>query len=591
MNSLILALTPILFVLILIVTPLVYLTLSTALHLGYSLGYLYLKIPPDGELYRTYVYRDSLVIALTGYDFGPIANTLILSSIVSTVSVLVATVTSVTCLSLSGAPRILLGYVAPLIASIPAPLISAYAIVHLFHRDFGLVNVILGELLGVRISLEGIAGVALYQIINFFPIAHLIVFTYMDSMDRSVVEAAYSLGSRGLSVVSRIVIPLSKPAILVAFSLTFVLSAEDLSGPIAFSRYNSARNVLSYQAYYDFISEYGYTVSVRAVTYVTLLSLIAVLVFITSWRYLKLYTYPIVSPAKLKVDLAPYKLPLLLVTILLVAVAVTPTILVLGYSITGGWFGSVTPRSLTPENYAMVLQNPYYARALLNTLAYVALALLITIPVAYTIAYSSVRSKSILSPIVEVSSVLPIVVPGIAVGIGYFALFHTFFKEIPPLDPMVNPAPYLVLAYASRRLTYAARPLVASIQKIPSSLEEQALNLGARLLRVIRTIILPLLLNPTIVGASIASIHMATEFSVSVVLAGGYGVSASHPSPVTPVILNSITYNSLSMHQMSALLVTTITLSIAISILLSLTLTWALSGLKFRDLMVLLRGY
>jgi ABC-type Fe3+ transport system permease subunit len=582
--------TPIAFTTLLLILPVAYVIGTLVVNVGSGLAYVYVKIPPDGELYRVYHVGGTRVVALTGYDFGPVANTFILASIVSIVSTGLALVTAVTCLSLRGPSRLLLGYIAPLVASIPAPLISAYAVIHLFHRDFGLINVVLGELLGFKISLEGIAGVAVYQILNFYPIAHLIILSYMELIDRRVVEVAYNLGGRGLGVVSRIVVPLAKPAILVSLSLVFILSADDLSGPIAFSRYNSARNVMAYIAYYDFISELGYTVSVRAVTYIAILTVTAVVVFLIAWRHLKSYLYPVASPTRIHLDLGLLKIPLLTATLVLTSLAVLPTLLVVGYSLTEGWFGSRTPLGVTVDNYLRVVSNQYYARALANTVAYTVIAVVIAAIIAHMAAYSSLRSNSRLSPLVEVLTVIPIVVPGIAVGIGYFHLFHSLFKSVPPLDPMVNPSLYLVLAYASRRLTYTSRPIIASLQKIPLSLEEQALNLGARALRVIRTIILPLTLNPMLVGVLLTALHVSTEFSVSVVLAGAYGVSASHPAPITPVILGALTYNPLSIHVMSALLIATLVASITASVAVMLVASAIVSGLGLKGVLVLARG-
>ncbi len=590
MSSLLLTLTPIAFITLLLLIPVTYTLGYLITSLGDGLAYVYIKIPPDGELYRIHRVGDVKIIALTGYDFGPVANTLILASTVSTVSTGLALITAVACLSLKGPFRLVLGYILPLIASIPTPLISAYAIVHLFHRDFGLANVLLEGLLDFRIALEGIAGVAVYQVLNLHPIAHLIMLSYMELIDRSVVEAAYGLGGRGLSVVFRILIPLAKPAILVSLSLTFILSAEDLSGPIAFSRYNSARNVMSYIAYYDFVSELGYTVSVRALTYIALLTIIAVAVFIAVWRYLKSYSYPVVSPARITLDLGLLRIPLVVLTLLLVSLATLPTLLVVGYSLTDGWFGSRAPASLTIDNYIRVVSNQYYARALINTTIYTVVAVILAVTIAYLAAYSSLRLKSRLSPLVEILTAIPIVIPGIAVGIGYFHLFHSMFRSVPPLDPMTNPSLYLVLAYASRRLTYASRPIVASLQKIPLSLEEQALNLGAGVSRTIRTVILPLTLNPMLVGALLTAIHVSTEFSVSVVLAGAHGVTASHPAPITPVILGSLTYNPLSIHVMSALLVTTLLVSTLTSVTVMLLVAAVTSGLGLKGVFTLTRG-
>jgi len=52
--------------------------------------------------------------------------------------------------------RWLIGYLIPLIASIPMPFLSAYAVIHIFHRDYGLLNQLLGLLgSGYRVAVDG----------------------------------------------------------------------------------------------------------------------------------------------------------------------------------------------------------------------------------------------------------------------------------------------------------------------------------------------------------------------------------------------------------------------------------------------------
>jgi len=66
-----LALIPIAFTTILLVIPVAYILASLITSLGDGLSYVYVKLPPDGELYRVYNMGSSTLLALTGYDFGP----------------------------------------------------------------------------------------------------------------------------------------------------------------------------------------------------------------------------------------------------------------------------------------------------------------------------------------------------------------------------------------------------------------------------------------------------------------------------------------------------------------------------------------
>jgi iron(III) transport system permease protein len=87
------------------------------------------------------------------------------------------------------------------------------------------------------------------------------------------------------------------------------------------------------------------------------------------------------------------------------------------------------------------------------------------------------------------------------------------------LDPVQNPLILLVLAYAVRRLPYVVRSAIAGFQQASISLEEAAQNLGARPLRALRRITLPLIGGHLFSGALLAFAFAMLEVSDSLVLA------------------------------------------------------------------------
>ncbi|MEM1732229.1 MAG: ABC transporter permease subunit [Desulfurococcaceae archaeon] len=592
-NGLNLALSlSIVFIFLFLITPVIYVFGYLLPHISECARYFYVKLPPDGEVFRIYETRDGPLISFTGLDFGPFLNSIFLSISSASVIVLAALLSSLTCLGLRGFPRLLMGYLIPFIAALPMPLLSGYAVLHLFHRDFGLLNnLVIKPLFGFKIAFEGIIGVFIYQVLNFYPIAHLILFTYMDSIDRVLIETALSLGDGGWGIIRKIILPLSKPAITATYSLIMILSLEDLGGPIVFSRYNSARNVLSYLAYYDFISEYGYTISLRSLAYVLTMCCIALLVFAFSWKSIKRSLYPIVSPSKVYIEYGGFtKAMMLFSTTLFHLLSLIIVLMIFGYSITNNWFGNLLPSRITMENYLGVLTNPYYSRAFLNTVIYSAVSVLLILVLSYVMAYGVYRSRSTLSAIIDSITGLPIAIPGIAVGIGYFTMFHGLFRGIPFMSPLSNPVPYLILAYTVRRFTYMYRPLSAGLQKVGVNMEEQSLSLGANPFKTALSITLPLIMGQLIAGSMITSLYVSTEFSTSVILVGGYGVMASHPAPITPVIFNSLIYNPLLVHITSALIVLTLLTSTSFSLVLVFLLVTSLSGVRAKNLVYMLSG-
>lgn len=551
---------------IFLVVPLIYLFISSMDPASLADIILSIKIPPSGALYTIYDYGDYRLIYIEGLDFGPLINSLILSAVVSLATLIMALYSVVASLSMSRS-RWFLSYLVPLLASIPMPFISAYAVIHLVHRDYGLINTFLGFLgSSYRISIDGVVGVALYQLIHFYPLTHLLLLSYAETINRDLVDASSNLGGRSLNTIYRILIPLMRPAILAAWSLVFILSLEDLVGPIAFSRHNYARNLLSYQAYIGFISEYGYLVSPRIASYVLIMLVIAILLLALFYRYISGSRFGIISPRRIYIEIPGVGGHILRISAssLLIA-SLAPNFMVLIYSLTEGWFSNPYPRGFVIDNYASLLTTPYYYRAIINTILYTAISSTLIMVIGYIASYISMRGSGGSSFLVEALSMTPLVVPGVAVGIAYYQLFHSVLRGS-WADPVYIPWIYLLATYTIRRLPYMVRPVEASLQRIPRSFEEASYNLGSSPSRTMWGISFPMSLGSISTGYVIASIQVATEVSTSLILIGSVSVSASHPSPITPLIASLIIYDPQLVHRASALLIFTLVSVIIVSI-------------------------
>jgi iron(III) transport system permease protein len=79
--------------------------------------------------------------------------------------------------------------------------------------------------------------------------------------------------------------------------------------------------------------------------------------------------------------------------------------------------------------------------------------------------------------------------------------------------------PFLILAYAVRRLPYVVRSAAAGLEQTSVALEEAGYNLGASRWRVTRKIVLPLLAANLAAGAILAFCFAMLEVSDSLILA------------------------------------------------------------------------
>jgi iron(III) transport system permease protein len=104
--------------------------------------------------------------------------------------------------------------------------------------------------------------------------------------------------------------------------------------------------------------------------------------------------------------------------------------------------------------------------------------------------------------------------PGIVLAFGYVVTYTGTF-----LDPLDNPVPLLVIAYAIRRLPYMVRSASAGLQQTSVSLEEASTTFGASRFYTLRKITMPLVMANLIAGGLLCFAYAMLDVSDSLILA------------------------------------------------------------------------
>jgi len=466
------------------------------------------------------VQRGGLTVAIFRWpDLGPLLNSLLLPLVVASVSTLVGLAYALL-VYLYRVPRLLAAL--PLLAYLPIPFVKVVALQRVLDPDLGLVNRVL-RLFGLAVRVEGLAAVALYQALAFFPFSYSILLSYASVLPREFTEGAYSLGSPPRVAATRVLIPLLRPAIYTSLALTYVLSLEDLEAPIIFEWYPDVRGLLSYRAYVHFISEVYVGFSTRAVGYTLIVLAVSLAVFAASARYLvavyRSFGAAMVRPPGVyRSRASPGVAPVLAVLTAFLALSLLPTLLALASAV-------VDPLTLRVTPSLHLLLDPTRVRSILNTVAYTALSLMLSLAVALPLAYKSSRGSRAQRAI-EALAVLPLSVPGVAVAYSYVEAFGSL-----PLSPFNSPWLYLVASYSLRRLPYVYVALRSTLSSIPRDYEEAAQVAGARPLRALLTTVAPIALLTSTYSLSLASVTIASEVSTSVTIGGlgptqGWGSTA-----------------------------------------------------------------
>jgi putative spermidine/putrescine transport system permease protein len=213
----------------------------------------------------------------------------------------------------------------------------------------------------------------------------------------------------------------------------------------------------------------------------------------------------------------------LLVCVMMVA----PMALLFRYSLNLYSPTELMVEALTGANYLAAVADPYYRDVLATTLEMAAgctaISLILAFPAAYTLARMGGRWKSTLTLL----TVFPLMVGNVVRSAGWMALLGNTGAVnaglralgIAPAQLMYTPGAVLA-GIVTVVLPYMILTLASVIESIPRSVEEAALNLGARPFTVFRRVVFPLSLPGVAAGCALVFILCMNAYATPVLLGG-----------------------------------------------------------------------
>ena len=432
------------------------------------------------------------------------------------------------------------------------PFVGAIGMKQLLGRS-GSVNALLFDLGAINqpIDFLGAGGfwlVVFLEAFSLYPIIYLNLVAAIANVDPAMEEAAINLGASAWTRFRRITLPLIRPGLFAGGTIVFVWSFTELGTPLMLE-YTQTTPVQIFNG----IKEMEASRQPYALTAVLLLATAAS--YAIGKFALGRKGYAMLAKASTGAgpkQLHGWKGYLAASAFALVAgIALLPHVGVICTSLVphGSWYGTVFPPTLSIEHYEHALEHPLASGAIKNSLAYAGVATIIDVVLGVLIARllirGTVRGRAVLDALV----MLPLAVPGLVMAFGLVAAslrwpfkgtapefltsalaflpsgWLTWIRDAPLaslgdiLGPSPNPVPFLILAYAVRRLPYVVRACAAGLEQTSVALEEAAANLGASKLYAMRRIVLPLLSANIAAGAILAFCFAMLEVSDSLILA------------------------------------------------------------------------
>lgn len=359
-------------------------------------------------------------------------------------------------------------------------------------------------------TIYGLHGIILVFSLKFFPFVYLMTESALRNINRSFEEAAENLGCSRWQRFYKITLPLVFPATSSGAILCFVLSIADFGTPSIIGR---DLRTLSTIAYNQYTSEMGGppTMAVSISMLMIVISMLAVFL----QRYLinkRRYAGSLTNLTVPKTLSGGYSWLVHGLCYGIVALATLPIAVVI-YTSFLQTNGPVFSGGFGLNSYARVIRE--VPDVIANTFKFSLLATLMITLVGGLLSYIIVRRESALSGLLDSVLMVPYVVPGVVMAIGFLLTFNT------GLFDLVGTASIIVLILFIRRLPYGVRATSAVLRQIKPSIEEAAISLGASPLKAFLKVTVPLMLPGVVAGAMMSFITAINELSSTLLLYTG----------------------------------------------------------------------
>jgi iron(III) transport system permease protein len=388
----------------------------------------------------------------------------------------------------------------------------------MFTPDTGLVNQLASQFLPVDnvLNIYSLPGMILVEGAQASPLAYLMIAGYLRSVDSSLEEAARVAGAGVRRTLRRITAPLGAPTLLGVLLLVLVRTIESFETPalIGVPARIPVFTSTIYLAIKDSPPKFG-----LASAYSTILIVITSVGVYLYGRVLRRGgQYATISgkgSSTTRLDLGRWRWVVTATVLAYACVVVVLPIAVLVWTSLLPSFAAPSAEAFGKiglQNFTRILSRPDFVTAVTNTAVLGLSSAVIVSLIALVLAWLTVRSKLRGMWILDSIASVPLVLPGIVMGMA----FLTVALNLPV--GLYGTMSILIMLHVTRFLPYGMRTASAGLVQVDAELEEAAAISGAGWLRRMWKINLPLVL-PTLFGGFLYSALLSVrELSGSIML-------------------------------------------------------------------------
>lgn len=357
-------------------------------------------------------------------------------------------------------------------------------------------------------SLYGWFGLILVLTVQSYPYAFATLLTGFKSMDRTLEEAALSLGESPSRVFRRVTLPMLLPALLAAGLLVFTHVINEFSIPAVLGL---RVPVMSVSIYNEFLSERGG----NPLVFSSMASVLIMVALLALWfqrsvmagRDFRMESGRAVPAAHASGSM---RIVIYALAVGFITISAIPLGSVLVSSVSEAAGPTMHYGTFTLENFRRALEIS--GSAWVNSLKLATVATLLGTLFAMLVAYCIVKKSTRLTALLDMALTVPLAVSGTVLGIALIGAFNSGWLVLTG-TPFI-----LVLAYFWRRVPYGVRSAASALHGLRDSIEEAAISLGMRPFPVFFKVIVPVMTPAVVAAAMLIWVTTLSELPATLVL-------------------------------------------------------------------------
>ncbi|MDR7031051.1 ABC transporter permease [Rhizobium rosettiformans] len=375
---------------------------------------------------------------------------------------------------------------------------------------------ILNTIFGRWFNIYSMAGMVWVDGLHYAPIAFLLVTAAFRSMDPSLEESAMMSGASVVQTAFKVTLKLAWPAILAAFIILFIRAIESFEVPALLGLPIGLRVFTS--AIYDAVHSYPSNIGLASAYAIVLLLITSVGIYYQSRLSNQGSKYSTVTGKGFRprvADIGRWRYLTGGIFILYVVLVVGLPFLVLLWASLQRYYSVPSwnaVQNLSFDAYAKVLAYPGFYTAVWNSIKLAIGGATIVMLLTSIICWITIRTKIQGRWLLDVLASLPLVFPGIVLGLSLMVFYLNF-------DIGIYATLWIMLmAYVIKFLPYGMRYNATSMVQIHKELEESAAMSGASWLMTFRKVVLPLMKPGLMAGWIYIIVVSVRELSSSILL-------------------------------------------------------------------------